>query len=168
LEIPDNIDYDVCVNNNNANMDEDRASETRNECQGDGYLIISKKYPSISHSANTGGFSKIGEAKTVVFHHSLFVFPHELSHALVNLFDEYNFGQSTQMAASFTNCAGSNKNRCQEWQSQYPGDTKLGCFKICGYNNWYRSTQWSVMNNNPNYLNYFNPPSLEAWNQFLN
>lgn len=163
-----NIDYDVWVNEVDTNMDLAKAGQTRNECQGDGFLIISKKYPTVNHSALTGGFSVIGDAKTVVFHHSLFVTPHELGHALAYLFDEYNYDQPAPQANSpFTNCAGTSKTQCQTWQAKYPNDPKIGCFKVCGYTNWYRPTQWSAMNNNVSNMNDFNPPSLEAWNEFL-
>jgi len=160
--------YGVVVSpQRNLGLNINLARSTQRACDGDGFLIISKKYPNREASGGVGGFSIMFGGYSVVLEHSLFVAMHELSHALAGVFDEYNFNTPANTNPVSYNCAGSNRERCQEWATKYPGDPKIGCFQTCGYTNWYRSTQWSAMNNNPAEMNYFNPPSVEMWNSFF-
>ena len=161
-------DYGVYIDEQSADLNMSLARLTQQDCQGDAFLIISKKYPTKESSFGVGGFSMIGNMMAVVFKHSLFVTPHELGHALPGLFDEYDLDISSNTEAQYYNCAGPDKVRCQEWQQQFPNDSNIGCFPVCGYRNWYRSTQFSVMNNNPQYMNYYNPPSIKMWEDFMN
>jgi len=160
-------DYRVTVNQRDVNFDVNLAKSTQQACAGNGLLVLSKKYPTREASMGIGGFSVMYSGYAVVLKHSLFVAMHELSHALAGVFDEYSFGTQANSSPVSYNCAGSNRERCQEWAEKFAGDPKVGCFQTCGYTNWYRSTQWSAMNNNPAEMNYFNPPSVEMWNSFF-
>lgn len=160
-------DYDILIDSQNTDLNLSLAKLIQHDCNGDAFVIISKKYPTVASSAGTGGFSILSANMAVILKHSLFVFPHEVGHGLPGLFDEYNFGLSSQEQAKYYNCAGPNKTRCEEWKQAYPNDSNIGCFQVCGYRDWYRSTQFSVMNNNPDYLNYYNPPSLKMWSDFM-
>lgn len=161
-------DYGVTVDpQRNLGLNINQARATQRACDGDGFLIISKKYPTREDSAGIGGFSIMFGGYSVVLRHSLFVAMHELSHALAGVFDEYNFNTRSNSNPVSYNCAGPGRERCQEWSAKYPNDPKIGCFQTCGYTNWYRSTQWSAMNNNPAEMNYFNPPSVEMWDSFF-
>lgn len=161
-------DYNIHIDPQNIDVNLSLARLTQQDCDGDAFLILSKKYPNIASSSGAGGFSMISANMAVVFQHSLFVVPHELGHGLPGLFDEYNLGVKSQEAPSYYNCAGADQTRCQEWKQAFPNDENIGCFKTCGYRDWYRSTQFSAMNNNPSYMNYYNPPSLKMWADFMN
>jgi len=160
-------DYGISVSQQGVNLNVNLGKATQQACDGDGFLVISKKYANREASGGIGGFSVMYSGYSVVLEHSLFVAMHELSHALAGVFDEYSFGTAANSNPVSYNCAGSNRERCEEWASKYPNDPKVGCFQTCGYTNWYRSTQWSAMNNNPSEMNYFNPPSVEMWNSFF-
>lgn len=161
-------DYNIHIDPQNIDLNLSLARLTQQDCDGDAFLILSKKYPTIASSAGAGGFSIISANMAVVFQHSLFVVPHELGHGLPGLFDEYNLGVKSQEAANYYNCAGADQARCQEWQQAFPNDNNIGCYQTCGYRDWYRSTQFSAMNNNPSFMNYYNPPSLKMWTDFMN
>jgi len=161
-------DYQIVVTPQNVDLNMTLARLTQQNCQGDAFLIITQKYPDRASSYGTGGFSTIGGLMAVVLKHSLFVTPHELGHALPGLFDEYDFRTESQEPANYYNCAGQDQGRCQEWREKYPNDPQIGCFPICGYRDWFRSTEHSTMNNDPNYIDYYNPPSLEMWQTFFN
>ena len=161
-------DYQILITSQNVDLNMTLARLTQQNCQGDAFLIITQKYPTKASSFGTGGFSTIGGMMAVVLKHSLFVTPHELGHALPGLFDEYDFQTESQEPANYYNCSGSDQSRCQEWRQKYPTDSQIGCFAICGYRNWFRSTEHSTMNNDPAYIDYYNPPSLDMWQTFIN
>jgi hypothetical protein len=160
-------DYGVSIDGQSANLNVSLVKSTQQDCQGDAALIISKKYPDVNSSFGTGGFSMISSLMAVVFKHSVIVTPHELGHALPGLFDEYSFNTNSIEPANYYNCSGTDQERCREWQEKYSDDSNVGCYSVCGYSDWFRPTQYSTMNNNLDYINYYNPPSIEAWEKFM-
>jgi len=163
-------DYEIKVMQNDININRLLAREIQQQCNGDAFLILSKKYPTIESSHGTGGFSSMKGGDAVVFQHSLFVVPHELGHALPGLFDEYSFNTTGQASVpeKWYNCTGDSK--CQSWKDTFPNH-EISCSQTCGYTNWYRSSHCSPMNNIVNpascFKNY-NPPSLKMWQDFFN
>ncbi|OGK41262.1 hypothetical protein A3A46_00985 [Candidatus Roizmanbacteria bacterium RIFCSPLOWO2_01_FULL_37_13] len=97
------------------------------------------------------------------------IVPHQLSHSIAWLDDEYGDAGSPRspllLPAIAPNCSDS--PICSKWS----GMAGAGCFQGCGYGNgkgfinWYRSSQTSIMRELGNYT--FNPPSLKAWEDFL-
>jgi len=93
---------------------------------------------------------------------------HELGHSIADLKDEYIYDKklSEEFAkknpAKGPNCDGGD---CDAWKGM-PG---TDCFKGCSYDNWYRSTECSIMKNtwDPNCF-YFNGPSIKALQNKLN
>lgn len=160
-------DYEIMLTSKDVDLNIRLARETQQACDGDSFVILSNKYPTAQDSFGVGGFAFPNVGITIVFRHSLFVTPHEIGHALPGLFDEYDFQQKANVAATYYNCSGRDKARCQEWQEKYANDPEIGCFAVCGYRDWFRSTKFSAMNNNPEYMNYYNPPSLEMWATFF-
>lgn len=162
-----NKNYEIYIDNESVDINMSLARLTQQDCDGDAFLLISNKYPTVQDSSGTGGFSLLNQMMAVVFKHSLFVTPHELGHGLPGLFDEYDLGVRTSKPSQYENCVH-DQNLCQKWQQEFSNDPNIGCFQICGYRNWYRSTQFSAMNNRKEYMNYFNPPSLKRWTEFMN
>jgi len=93
---------------------------------------------------------------------------HELGHSIAGLKDEYIYDKklSEEFAkknpSKGPNCDGSD---CDAWKEI----SGTGCFKGCSYDNWYRSTECSIMKNtwDPNCF-YFNGPSIKALQNKLN
>lgn len=160
-------DYRIKITPQALDLNVSLARLMQQECDADAFVILSNKYGSPSESFGVGGYSVMGGRYSVILSHSLFVLAHELSHALASVFDEYNFGVKADIPANYFNCSPQNQSRCQEWRTKYPNDPQIQCLPICGYTDWFRSTEFSAMNNNPNYMNYFNPPSIEMWNTFF-
>ncbi len=81
---------------------------------------------------------------------SYLVAVHELGHSLFNLADEYSYGtDGPSNSARNSNCfAGVPPNL--EWNGLIASDSY---FKQCTYNNWYRSSQSSIMGDLSPYFN---------------
>lgn len=97
--------------------------------------------------------------------------PHELAHAVGSARDEYPFiidGVPLESPSSETangNCFKpnllqiiNNQNPCPGWEAY--SDAK--CLSACGYSDWYRSTEESVMNHD-SFI--FNQVSLKTWDK---
>ncbi|MBI2139616.1 hypothetical protein HYU14_01720 [Candidatus Woesearchaeota archaeon] len=68
-------------------------------------------------------------------------FLHEFGHSFGGLYDEYDFGSSTAFPPfRIPNCDGSD---CSKWSSL----NSTGCFPGCGYTNWYRAYDNTIMRN---------------------
>ncbi|OGK41264.1 hypothetical protein A3A46_00995 [Candidatus Roizmanbacteria bacterium RIFCSPLOWO2_01_FULL_37_13] len=98
--------------------------------------------------------------------------PHELAHAIVWLEDEYGDSNSPvgPLLIPLFNCSGPGSGPLDPFKPcpKWTGMTGVGCYQGCGpgtgYSGWYRPTQTSIMRDR-NYI--FNPPSLKAWEDFL-
>jgi hypothetical protein len=93
---------------------------------------------------------------------------HELGHSIAGLDDEYDLGTEAlpdRIPAVNCNKFGSDSDKpCPGWEKY--SDAK--CFKICGYTNYYRSTEKSVMNDGWPKPDLFNEIGKEAWENSLN
>jgi len=95
--------------------------------------------------------------------------PHELGHAIASLMDEYQLKNQTPMDIQVINCSkqssGNEGTPCPGWE-QY-GPSGVGCFQVCGFNDWFRPTSDSIMAGGINGVwhmnNIFNPPSITGW-----
>ncbi len=97
--------------------------------------------------------------------------PHELGHSLAGLFDEYSFGVAAPPGAlDGINCsnAGSSSQTspCPKWAAKFPN---VGCYRTCGFTNFYRPAQRSIMDRGgANAVYDFNEPSLvDGWDEVL-
>jgi len=166
-------DYGIVIDAVVAKHEHAIALQKQQHCDGNAYLLISKKFPTISDSYGTGGYALLGQRVAVIFHHSIFVTTHELGHALVALWEEYYMGVTANeiglptSQSPFVNCAGSSKQHCTDWQQAYPNDPEIDCIPVCGVTDWFRPTQCSAMNNNIDCMDYYNAPSLAAWDEFF-
>lgn len=124
--------------------------QTMATCGANSALIISDTPGLGGYSVQGSGFASIKKG-TITFA------AHELGHAIATLDDEYPFGRATRRKDPGPNCSVS---RSCPWQIKYPS---LGCIPGCGFSNWYKPTEKSVMNKNQNKDNIWNAISLDAW-----
>lgn len=114
-----------------------------------------------------------GSKEAIVVTKWLFVDRHELAHAIAGIHDEYDFNRDTQITdlqkdTPSYNCSKESvvqpNSRCTDWKNKYE-DT--GCYNVCGFRNWYRSTLDSIMSNTKQGYAEYNKPSLDLWSRAL-
>jgi len=116
-------------------------------------------YSTVNARLELVGETKVADRVTV----------HEFGHCFGGLFDEYLFRDSktNEPLEGSTYVKGPNcdDSSCSSWV----GMPDTGCIQNCGYKNWYRPTEQSVMNNDWYAKNfYFNPPSIRQLQNLLN
>lgn len=135
----------------------------RQACGGDTAVVIVKN-PSLVRSS-----AEVGAGWAHVSHLDINVVGHEMGHSIAFLEDEYSFRLSSRGRTARINCSsefsGSADRACPKWASK-PYAASVGCYAVCGYTDWYRSTRESIMGDHRKSLE-FNPPSLEAWDSAL-
>lgn len=137
-------------------------------CGGDTYIILNNdthRVGSVAGVAIWGGtyIYKFGlEYPTV---------PHELGHSMIGLMDEYSFGFAAPAGSSDSiNCSNTGSANestpCPKWVAKFPN---TGCYRTCGFTNFYRPMQKSIMDRGgANAVWEFNEPSLiDGWDEIL-
>lgn len=138
------------------------------KCGGDSYLVFNND----THRTGTiGGISIWGGTYIYNFALDQPTVPHELGHSLTGLMDEYSFGIAAPPGSpAGINCselpAQNETAPCPKWASRFPN---VGCYQRCGYTNFYRPEQRSIMDRGGTGAVYdFNDPSLvDGWDEML-
>ncbi|MBI4225720.1 hypothetical protein HY612_01265 [Candidatus Roizmanbacteria bacterium] len=143
-------------------------STALSRCGGDTYMILNNDTHRVG---SVGGIAIWGGTYIYRFALDYPTAPHELGHSMAGLMDEYSFG----IAASSGTIAGINcsdtgsssqSTPCPKWAAKFPN---VGCYKRCGYTNFYRPVQRSIMDKGGSGAVYdFNEPSLvDGWDEIL-
>lgn len=164
-----------------------KAVEQAQHCNADAYILMTKRYTTTNTGDRggvafvyydgvswTGSMESLVLASEVVNNALAYTVPHELGHAIVGLYDEYDTQRGAAPSAyrvapdncsiGDTSVVGSN---CQKWKEEFLGDSSIGCFPVCGYSDWYRPTYSSIMNGKELMTGIFNAPSLQGWEKAL-
>lgn len=138
------------------------------KCGGDSYLVFNNDTRRVG---SIGGISIWGGTYIYNFALDEPTVPHELGHSLAGLMDEYSFGvEAPQGQIAGINCSeiGSANQSipCPKWADKFPN---VGCFQRCGYTNFFRPTDRSIMDRGGSGAVYeFNEPSLvDGWDEVL-
>lgn len=138
------------------------------KCGGDTYMVINNdthRVGSVAGIAIWGG--------TYIYRFGLDypTVPHELGHSMAGLVDEYSFGIAAPPGAiAGINCSDSGSSGqttpCPKWATKFPN---VGCYKRCGFTDFYRPAQRSIMDRGGSGAVYdFNEPSLvDGWDEVL-
>ncbi|OGK13471.1 hypothetical protein A3C98_03190 [Candidatus Roizmanbacteria bacterium RIFCSPHIGHO2_02_FULL_37_15] len=137
-------------------------------CGGDTYSILNNDTHRVG---SVGGIAIWGGNYLFKFALDFPTFPHELGHSMAGLVDEYSFGIAAPSGAiAGINCSEkasqSETTPCPKWATRFPS---VGCYKRCGYTNFYRPTIRSIMDRGGTGAVYdFNEPSLvDGWDDIL-
>jgi len=137
-------------------------------CGGDIHLILNNDTHRIG---SVGGIAIWGSAYIYNFAFDYPTVPHELGHAMAGLSDEYSFGIAALPGTKEgINCAplgsSSQTTPCPKWAARFPN---TGCYPRCGYTNFFRPMQKSIMDRGGANASYdFNEPSLvDGWDEVL-
>lgn len=148
----------------------------RVDCGGDYGMVVSTSSQRMADQGWAGSTSR-GSQDTIIAQDFISgAAPHELGHAIARLWDEYSVtsfnGDDIYEKTVLPNCSdkpsvsGSENDACEIWNEK-PYKSQIGCYKGCFNPNWYRSSSTSIMSGSFGNLT-FNPPSLEAWEGYLN
>lgn len=148
---------DLCFN-------KELASDKKQLCGGDIGVVLVNEIKPMGVADNQSGSPVIALTKT--FQSGLY---HELGHAVANLGDEYSFNiRDDTLSNASPNCttlgSGNPKIPCPAWANYQ----NIGCYNICGFTNYFRATQQSIMNVFPNFNPFFSPPAITGWENALN
>lgn len=177
------LSVDYKVSKDKLGFDINIATKQSSRCNGDGHLIITKRYT----SADTKGVVGVcymtkdlssrklsGIKSSIVLNETIDAAPHEFGHCIASLLDEYSFGRTANPSdeAPNNNCSGQDtsdaNSLCSQWKVTYNNDPDIGCISTCGFSDWYRSIDKSVMDAYYSPANpIFNRPSLDAWNSAM-
>ena len=138
------------------------------KCGGDSYLVFNND---THRTGSVGGISIWGGTYIYNFALDQPTVPHELGHSLIGLMDEYSFGIAAPAGAiAGINCSelgsASQTTPCPKWATRFPN---VGCYPRCGYTNFYRPADRSIMDRGGTGAVYdFNEPSLvDGWDEML-
>lgn len=144
-------------------------AEKQRACGGDSRLVI-------MNNTTKAGTGYIGEnlamLTTYTLHNLRMRVPMVLGFSVASLNSEWDFGNTPgpgeERQSLGNNCsekpADTSQRTCPKWVGKDYED-QVGCIKGCGYSDWYRSTETSIMRSNS--AVEFNPPSIEAWQSAL-